>query len=52
LKREVENAKRLLSTVTNTELTIENFIDGEDWTSTLTRAKFEELNADLFKKSL
>ena len=31
---------------------IEGLLDGEDFSETLTRAKFEELNADLFKKTL
>ncbi|KAL3897838.1 MAG: hypothetical protein SGCHY_003140 [Lobulomycetales sp.] len=31
---------------------IESFMDGEDFSETLTRAKFEELNNDLFKKTI
>jgi len=52
LRREVEQAKRILSTSHQTSIEIENFHDGEDLIQTLTRAKFEELNADLFKKTL
>lgn len=31
---------------------IEGLINGEDFSETLSRAKFEELNMDLFKKTL
>lgn len=31
---------------------VEGLVDGEDFSETLTRAKFEELNADLFQKTL
>ena len=36
----------------STRLEIESFHKGEDFSETLTRAKFEELNMDLFKKTL
>ena len=36
----------------STRLEIESFYKGEDFSETLTRAKFEELNMDLFKKTL
>jgi len=52
LRREVEIAKRTLSTAHQAKIEIENFNDGEDLVQTLTRAKFEELNLDLFKKTL
>jgi heat shock protein 5 len=52
LRREVEKAKRSLSSVPSTKIEIESLIDGVDFSETLTRAKFEELNADLFKKTL
>ena len=52
LRREVEKAKRALSTVHQTKLEIEGLVDGEDFSETLTRAKFEELNMDLFQKTL
>ncbi|KAK3214648.1 hypothetical protein GRF29_19g864695 [Pseudopithomyces chartarum] len=52
LKREVEKAKRTLSSQKTTKIEIESFHKGEDFSETLTRAKFEELNADLFKKTL
>ncbi|KAI9345867.1 heat shock protein 70 family [Zopfochytrium polystomum] len=52
LKREVEKAKRALSSQMSVKLEIESFSDGDDISEALTRAKFEELNIDLFKKTL
>jgi len=52
LKSEVEKAKRDLSSVHETSVEIENLIDGEDFSEKITRARFEELCADLFKKTL
>jgi heat shock protein 5 len=52
LKREVEKAKRTLSSQMSTRIEIESFFDGIDFSETLTRAKFEELNNDLFKRTL
>ncbi|KAI9666144.1 MAG: ATPase with role in protein import into the ER [Bathelium mastoideum] len=52
LKREVERAKRILSSQMSTKIEIEAFHEGQDFSETLTRAKFEELNNDLFKKTL
>lgn len=52
LKREVEKAKRTLSSAQSTRIEIESFHKGKDFSETLTRAKFEELNNDLFKKTL
>lgn len=52
LKREVEKAKRTLSSQMSTRIEIEAFHEGKDFSETLTRAKFEEINIDLFKKTL
>merc|ERR1711998_102730 len=52
LKSEVEKAKRDLSSVHQVKVTIEGIIDGIDLSETITRARFEELCADLFKKTL
>ena len=52
LKREVEKAKRGLSSTHEYTIEIENLYEGLDFEEVLTRAKFEELNADLFKKTL
>lgn len=52
LKREVERAKRALSSTHEYTIEIENLFEGFDFEENLTRAKFEELNSDLFKKTL
>eukprot|EP00698_Gefionella_okellyi_P012985 TRINITY_DN352_c0_g1_i1.p1 TRINITY_DN352_c0_g1~~TRINITY_DN352_c0_g1_i1.p1 ORF type:complete len:655 (+),score=169.06 TRINITY_DN352_c0_g1_i1:68-2032(+) len=52
LRRATENAKRSLSQVTQTKIEIEALAEGLDFVETLTRARFEELNLDLFKKTL
>jgi len=52
LRREVEKAKRALSSTTQVRIEIENFADGIDFSETLTRARFEELNNDLFRQTL
>lgn len=52
LKREVEKAKRALSSQMSVRIEIESFHNGKDFSETLTRAKFEELNNDLFRKTL
>lgn len=52
LKKEVEKAKRVLSTNLEYTIDIPDLVDGIDFSETLTRAKFEELNADLFKGTL
>jgi len=52
LKREVEKAKRTLSSVLTTRIEIESFYKGQDLDFTLSRAKFEELVGDLLRKTL
>jgi len=52
LKSEVEKAKRDLSSVHQVKVSIEGLVDGIDFSETITRARFEELCADLFKKTL
>jgi len=52
LKREVEKAKRSLSSNLSVRLEIEALMDGIDFSETLTRAKFEEINMDLFRGTL
>ncbi|KAE8789063.1 luminal-binding protein 2-like [Hordeum vulgare] len=50
LRRECERAKRALSTQLQVRVEIESLADGVDLSEPLTRARFEELNADLFRK--
>ena len=52
LRRESERVKRALSTQTQARAEIEALMNGIDLSETLTRARFEELNMDLFKKTL
>merc|ERR1711988_1573655 len=52
LRREVEKAKRALSATHQTRIEIEALFDGVDFSETLTRARFEEINNDLFKNTL
>jgi len=48
----VEKAKRDLSTVLQTQISIENLIDGIDFQETITRARFEELCGEILKRTL
>merc|ERR1711861_65292 len=52
LRREVEKTKRALSSTHQARLEIEALFDGVDFSESLTRARFEELCGDLFKKTL
>lgn len=52
LRRECERAKRALSSQHQVRVEIESLFDGVDFSEPLTRARFEELNMDLFKKTM
>ncbi|CAF4564086.1 unnamed protein product [Rotaria sp. Silwood2] len=52
LRREVEKAKRILSSEVEIKIEIESFFQNADFNEKLTRAKFEELNLDLFQSTL
>merc|ERR1712051_528402 len=52
LRREVEKAKRALSAAHQVRVEVESMFEGEDFSETLTRAKFEELNMDLFRSTM
>merc|ERR1712130_47614 len=52
LRRECEKAKRALSSVHQTKVEVEGILNGEDFSQTLTRARFEELNNHKFKETL
>merc|ERR1719188_1025271 len=52
LRREVEKAKRALSSAHQVRVEVESLFEGEDFSETLTRAKFEELNMDLFRSTM
>ena len=52
LKSACERAKRTLSTSTTASVICESIYQGHDLMDTISRAMFENLNADLFKKCL
>ncbi|KAG1668912.1 hypothetical protein FOA52_016081 [Chlamydomonas sp. UWO 241] len=52
LRREAERAKRALSTQHQVRVEIEALYEGVDLSEPLTRARFEELNIDLFRKTM
>lgn len=52
LRKEAERAKRALSNQHQVRLEIESLFDGVDFSEPLTRARFEELNIDLFRKTM
>ncbi|XP_050447476.1 heat shock 70 kDa protein cognate 4-like isoform X1 [Cataglyphis hispanica] len=52
LRTSCERAKRTLSSSTQASLEIDALLDGIDFYTSLTRARFEELNQDLFKSTL
>merc|ERR1719424_823605 len=52
LRREAERAKRALSTQPQVRIEIESLAEGIDVSETVTRARFEELCADLFRQTL
>eukprot|EP00486_Rosalina_sp_Unknown_P011589 CAMPEP_0201592788 /NCGR_PEP_ID=MMETSP0190_2-20130828/190590_1 /ASSEMBLY_ACC=CAM_ASM_000263 /TAXON_ID=37353 /ORGANISM="Rosalina sp." /LENGTH=741 /DNA_ID=CAMNT_0048051721 /DNA_START=194 /DNA_END=2419 /DNA_ORIENTATION=+ len=52
LRKECEKAKRALSSTKEIKIEIENLADGQDFSELLTRARFEELNNKLFRKTL
>ncbi|CAN1831133.1 Luminal-binding protein [Linum perenne] len=52
LRKECERAKRALSNQSQVTVEMDSFIDGNDFSEILSRARFEELNLDLFKKTL
>jgi L1 cell adhesion molecule like protein len=49
LRRACETAKRALSSGTSTTIEVDSLVEDVDFNVTLTRAKFEELNAKLFQ---
>jgi len=52
LKKACEIAKRQLSSQHEARVEVDNIADGIDFSEKITRAKFEELNMDLFKGTL
>ncbi|KAF7070586.1 hypothetical protein CFC21_076094 [Triticum aestivum] len=52
LRTACEQAKKALSSQDVAELSIKSLVDGVDFSGSLTRAEFEELNHDLFLKAM
>ena len=52
LRKETERVKRALSTQPHARLEIDELAQGFDLSESLSRARFEELNVDLFQKTL
>ncbi|KAG5227817.1 heat shock protein [Salix suchowensis] len=52
LRTACERAKRTLSSTTQTTIEIDSLYEGIDFNSTVTRARFEELNMDLFRRCM
>merc|ERR1712196_451324 len=52
LRTQCERAKRTLSSSTQATIEIDSIFEGIDYTCTLTRARFEELNMDYFRNSM
>ena len=52
LRTACERAKRTLSSTTQTTIEIDSLYDGIDFYTTITRARFEELCMDLFRKCM
>ncbi|KAI8570388.1 hypothetical protein RHMOL_Rhmol01G0030000 [Rhododendron molle] len=52
LRNACERAKRTLSSATQTTMELDSLYEGIDFYPTITRARFEELNMDLFRKCM
>ncbi|CAR21686.1 Ribosome-associated molecular chaperone SSB2 [Lachancea thermotolerans] len=52
LRTAAERAKRTLSSVTQTTIEVDSLFEGEDFETSITRARFEDINAALFKSTL
>ena len=52
LRTACERAKRTLSSTTQSAVEIDSLYEGVDFYTSITRARFEELNADLFRKCM
>ena len=52
LRTACENAKRMLSTTNQTSIEVDSLKNGEDFSLQITRAKFEELCLDYFRKCI
>jgi L1 cell adhesion molecule like protein len=52
LRTACERAKRTLSSTAQTTIELDSLFEGVDFATSITRARFEELNMDLFRKCM
>lgn len=52
LRSACERAKRTISSVTQTTVEIDSLSGGQDYNTSITRARFEDINASLFKSTI
>lgn len=52
LRSACERAKRTLSSVAQTTVEVDSLFQGQDFSANITRARFEEINASMFKSTL
>ncbi|KAG8729192.1 Heat shock protein ssb1, partial [Ceratobasidium sp. 428] len=52
LRSACERAKRTLSSVAQTTVEVDSLFQGEDFSANISRARFEEINASMFKSTL
>lgn len=52
LRTQCEKAKRILSSSAQTTIEVDSLAESEDYSITLTRAKFEELCMTMFKETI
>ena len=52
LRTACERAKRTLSSSTQAHIEIDSLVDGMDYNTTISRAKFEDMNMDYFRKCM
>lgn len=52
LRSACERAKRTLSSVPQTTVEVDSLYNGEDFYATITRARFEDINSEMFKSTI
>lgn len=52
LKIQCESAKKVLSSATSASIEVDSLFEGEDYATTITRARFEELCMELFRSTI
>lgn len=52
LRTQCERAKRILSSATSASIEVDSLFEGEDYSTTITRARFEELCMEQFRSTI